>query len=168
VKNNSILARKDLTRAVVHVEQESLSIHMGEWRFLVPDAYSPQIVTAFGDWIFTFPRLEIDFLDVLEWTFSCIADSETPFYHLLETVENRNRWFMADWVDICYGQGLVPKEGECFGWKIHPIFGCKLESANIQLFDILVFQSILGQIFRQIRSKPEGFMITEVRLEGEA
>jgi hypothetical protein len=107
---------------------------------------------------------EIHFLDLLEGTLTCIAPSESEFNRLLEQAENRNRWFTTDWVSICYRQGLLPKAGECFGWKVHPVFGGAFDLSNLQLFYLSVYESVVGQLFRQLKRHPYVFTATEMRL----
>jgi len=70
---------------------------------------------------------------------------------------------MADWVGICRERGLFLSNGQCYGWKVAPVLGRKFEFENIQVFDLLVYECIMGQIHRQLQGLPEGYVITELR-----
>jgi len=157
--------RRDLENAVARLDHEDLVRFLGEWRWLVPNGYCPGMLTNFGDWILTSPTEDVYFLDALEGTLDRIAPSETALNQLLLDAENRNRWFMADWVGICHNRGLILKSGQCFGWKLHPVFGGKFKCENIQVFDILVYQCLVGQLLGQLRSKPSQFIVTGVHLQ---
>ena len=131
-----------------------------EWRWLVSTSFQAKYLTAFGDWIFSLAAGEIYFLDLLEGSLTLVAPSDTCFEKSLESVENRNRWFMTDWLKICHSRGLALGKGECFGWTVHPILGGKFDVDNIQVFDLTVYQCMLGQIFRQLKNKPVDFVIS--------
>jgi hypothetical protein len=137
---------------------------LAEWRWLVPEAYSPLWLNAFGDWAFVSRDGEVYFLDLLEGSFKSIAPSNQALSNQLRAEEKRNRWLMAEWVDICQEKGLTLSHGQCYGWKFAPVLGGKFEFENIQVFDIQVYECIMGQVHRQVQSLPEGYVITEFKL----
>ncbi|SRR6266487_2493946 len=137
---------------------------LAEWRWLVPETMKPLWLNTFGDWMLESPDGKIYFLDLLEGTFNCIAPSDQVVRERLEQEANRNRWLMADWFELCNERGLFLRTGQCYGWKIAPILGGKFEIQNIQVFDILVYESIMGQVQRQAKNFPEGFVITGFRI----
>jgi hypothetical protein len=57
---------------------------------------------------------------------------------------------MAGWQEIAYRHGLVPGVDECIGWKIPPFFGGPLETENLEIFNMRVYQCIMGQPHQQI------------------
>lgn len=152
---------KELTISLEGFDHHQL---LAEWRWLVPETMSPLWLNRFGDWALKSPDATVYFLDILEGTFNCIASSELALNSLLESEENRNKWLMADWAGICGTRALHLSSGECFGWKIAPILGGKFEFSNIQVFYITVYESIMGQLHRQLKSFPEGYVITEFKI----
>jgi hypothetical protein len=139
-------------------------VWLQEWRWLVPTTFSPLWLNAFGDWVFTSRDGSIHFLDLIEGTFTPVAPSMNALSELLKSIENRNRWLMADWVGICKERGLHLNQGQCYGWKLHPILGGKFEFENIQAFDLGVYESITGQIHRQVKHLPPGYTVTELKI----
>ena len=59
--------------------------------------------------------------------------------------------FMAGWQEIAHRHGLSPSKNQCLGWKVHPLLGGKFEVGNLQLFDMEVYQNLMGQLHRESR-----------------
>jgi hypothetical protein len=125
---------------------------LGEWSWLLPRSHLPLFVGAFGDSVFGAPDGSLWLLDLLEGDYSCIAANGSEYNRLKGDPANLNKWFSADWVTIAAGNGLVPDESQCLGWKVHPILGAEFSIANIGLFSTRIYHSVLGQLFRQIRT----------------
>lgn len=122
-----------------------------DWRWLVPDDHLPLMVGVFGDWIMGAPDDSLWSLELLEGSYSRIADNAEEFNRAKSNPDNLNLWFMAEWAEIAERHGLVPSGDQCLGWKVHPMLGGKFEADNIQLFSLRVYQSLMGQLFRQLR-----------------
>ncbi|MEO7690906.1 MAG: T6SS immunity protein Tdi1 domain-containing protein [Sphingomonas sp.] len=122
-----------------------------DWRWLVPSDDTALFLGAFGDWVCGAPDGSIWSLELLEGTYSRIAGSAEEYNLAKASPDNLNLWFMAEWVEIAERHGLVPGMEECLGWKLHPIFGGSFSVENIQVFSLVVYQSLMGQLFRQIR-----------------
>lgn len=60
----------------------------------------------------------------------------------------------AGWVIIAEGNGLVPGPDQCLGWKLHPLLGGTFDKANLKIFSMRVYQSLMGQMFRQLARQP--------------
>jgi hypothetical protein len=124
-----------------------------DWQWLVPADATPLMIGIFGDWIFGAPNGSLWHLDFLEGQFYQVAQDSTEFNAKKREEEYRNLWFRADWADIALGNGLTPNRDECLGWKIAPILGGVFAVENIQVFSLVVYQSITGQLFRQLNRK---------------
>ena len=123
---------------------------LAEWRWLVPSDHTPLLIGAFGDWVIGAPDGSHWSLDLLEGRYTRIAANSAEFNVAKLDEDNRNLWFTADWVVIANEHGLIPKADECLGWKVHPRFGGRFEHENIQVFSLRVYQSLMGQLHRQL------------------
>jgi hypothetical protein len=121
-----------------------------DWRWLVPADATPLMIGIFGDWIFGAPDGTHWHLDLLEGQFHQVARDSTEFNSKKREEKYRDEWFSASWADIALGNGLIPNRSECLGWKIAPILGGPFSIGNIQVFTLIVYQSIQGQLFRQL------------------
>lgn len=123
---------------------------LAEWRWLVPSDHTPLLLGAFGDWVMGAPDGSHWWLDLLEGGYGRIAASSAEFNAAKRIEENLNLWFTADWVVIAREHGLVPAADECLGWKVHPRLGGPFAHDNIQVFPLRIYQSLMGQLHRQL------------------
>ena len=136
------------TKALVH-----------EWRWLVPESDTPLFISIFGDWVFGQPNGSLWALSVLEGTYEQIAQNAAEYNTLNKSFEWLDATFIAGWQEIAARHGLEPTDGECLGWKVHPIIGGKFEAENLAIFSMTVYQSTMGQLHRQLRGstgRPSG------------
>ena len=131
-----------------HFDCETL---LEEWRWLVPRSETPLMIGAFGDWVFGAPDGGTCMLCLLEGNYERVAGSRAEFNRMKEREEFRNDRFHADWVAIAADRGLVPDPDECLGWKTAPILGGPFRPENPGIFPMRVYQSLQGQLHRQVR-----------------
>ena len=120
-----------------------------EWQWLVPSTDIPLFISAFGDWVFGSPNGSLWVLSVLDGSYTQVARNAREYNTLNKSSEWIEQTFGAGWLPIAARQGLVPEEHQCLGWRVHPLLGGKFESANLQVFSMLVYQSVMGQLHQQ-------------------
>jgi Domain of unknown function (DUF1851) len=123
---------------------------LDEWRWLVPTTDTPLFLSALGDWVFGHPDGSLWALSVLEGTYERIAANSAEYNKLKKSADWLESIFSAGWLAIAAGSGLEPEKDQCIGWKLHPLLGGKFEVANLQLFHMRVYQSLMGQLHRQL------------------
>jgi hypothetical protein len=121
-----------------------------DWMWLVPASDTPLFISIFGDWIFGRPDGSLWALTLLEGNYEQIAQNATEYNALKNSLEWLDATFIAGWQEIAARKGLEPARQECLGWKIHPMIGGKFEVENLAIFDMGVYQSIMGQLHRQM------------------
>jgi hypothetical protein len=140
---------------MIEVAQYDAPSLLAEWRWLVPRADTPLFVSVFGDWVFGSPDGSLWALSVLEGTYDRIAEDAAEYNRLKKSQEWLERTFIAGWQPIAAGHGLEPTKDQCLGWKIHPLIGGEFDVSNLQVFEMVVYQSLMGQLHRQIRAPSE-------------
>lgn len=123
---------------------------LSEWNWLVSPDYHAIMIGIFGDWIFGARDGSLWHLDLLEGQFHKVAEDFNEFNSRKRDVKYLDDWFSANWANIALDNGLVPKTGECLGWRVPPVLGGAFSLENIQVFSLAVYQSLTGQLFRQI------------------
>ncbi|PLK46950.1 T6SS immunity protein Tdi1 domain-containing protein [Uliginosibacterium sp. TH139] len=123
---------------------------LAEWKWLIPESDTPLFISAFGDWVFGKPNGSLWVLSLLEGTYEQVAKNSAEYNSLNKSEEWLNRIFIAEWLPIAIQNGLSPGHDECLGWKLHPLLGGKFEVSNLQVFSMLVYQSVVGQLLRQL------------------
>lgn len=124
---------------------------LADWKWLIPASDTPLFISAFGDWVFGKPNGSLWVLSLLEGTYEQVANNSNEYNLLNKSSEWLDQIFIAEWLPIAIENGLIPSHDQCLGWKLHPLLGGKFEVANRQVFDMLVYQSVMGQIHRQFR-----------------
>jgi hypothetical protein len=137
------------------------------WKWILPEEYTPLLLTAFGDWVFGAPDGSIHFLDTLEGQLRKISENVHEFNRLKETTEKKDEWFMEVWVIGMANRGILLKPGECFGFKVHPKIGGKIEFDNMKPFQVVPYEWILGQLHEQISKMMPGSTITGFKLNAK-
>lgn len=144
---------QDYQRDCVGLDADYL---LSDWRWLVPNDRRPILLTAFGDWFFERPDGKVEFLDTVGGVLSVVARTTREFSELKARPENQDDWFMHELAALAWDRGLCPDFTQCLGWKVPPVIGGPLEFENLEVTDLVVHQSILGQIHRQAKDLPEG------------
>lgn len=121
-----------------------------EWRWLVPTDHTPLLIGAFGDWVIGAPDGSHWLLDLLEGRYYRIAANSEEFNVAKLDEANLSLWFSADWVGVATQHGLIPDFDECLGWAIHPRLGGPFAPENIKIFPLRLYQSLMGQLHRQL------------------
>ena len=124
---------------------------LSEWRWLVPLTDTPLFISAFGDWVFGHSDGSLWVLSVLEGTYERVATNSAEYNALNKSTEWLEKTFIAGWLPIAAGHGLEPKAEECLGWQLHPLLGGKFEVGNLKIFSMAVYQSLMGQLHRQLQ-----------------
>jgi hypothetical protein len=130
---------------------------ISEWKWAVPSGLKVVATTKFGDSFLISEDNRVVFLDTLDGSLSDCGKGNLFSDGFVE--ENRER-FSADWVEICIQRGMLLEAGQCYGWKVHPIIGGKFAFENIKVFSLRVYESVTGQLVRQVTGKPQGYQVT--------
>ena len=121
-----------------------------EWQWLLPPNQSELFVTVLGDWVFGAPDGSLWCLSLLEGNYTQIAANSADYNRFKQSPDWMSATFSAEWQPIGEHHGLFPTNSECLGWRLHPRIGGKFSSANLQVFDMAVYQSLMGQLHRQL------------------
>jgi hypothetical protein len=138
---------------MIEASEYDVSPLLAEWRWLVPESATPLFISAFGDWVFGHPDGSLWALSVLEGSYGTVAQNAAEYNTLNKSTEWLEKTFIAGWQVIAAGNGMQPDKDQCLGWKLHPLLGGKFEVANLQLFSMLVYQSLMGQLHRQLQQR---------------
>ena len=138
----------------VDVGKYNVDRMLEEWRWLVTPDQTPLFVSVLADWVFGAPDGSLWALSTLEGDYRQVAVDAAEYNRQKRSVEWLEANFAAGWQPIAAGNGLLPNENECLGWKLHPVLGGAFEVSNQEVFDMELYQSIVGQIHRRLRQPP--------------
>lgn len=144
----------DLRPLMIEAARYDAAALLAEWSWRVPARDTPLFISAFGDWTFGNLDGSLWVLSVLEGSYVQVARDATEYNTLNKSAEWLEEVFIAGWLPIAAGHGLAPEKDQCLGWRLHPLLGGAFEAKNLQLFDMTVYQSLMGQLHRQLRQRP--------------
>lgn len=152
----------DLTIPLAGLDTDALLL---EWRWCVPEDFTPIQMTKFGDWFFVDSMQRVHMLDLIEGTLQEVALSIPAYNELKSLPEKQGEWFLDGFVFRCHEEGLLLSAAQCYGWRVHPMYGGKFDFENIQVFSLDVYQSLMGQIFRQFRNLKPGDSMPPLQID---
>jgi hypothetical protein len=126
------------------------------WRWLVGDSVRILMVTALGDLFLSDDLGSVHRLDAGWGTLKVIARSTEEFRKVLSEPGRAEEWFVPELVGDLITSGVRLGPGQCYGYKLPPVLGGKLEPSNLEPTQLPVHFGILGQIHEQTRGVPEG------------
>lgn len=131
--------------------QQELSELLPQWSWIIPKTATPLSITVFGDWLFGNPDGSLSVLSLLDGTYEFVASNGIEYNKLNKSPEWCDEIFLSSWYQIATDNGITPREGECIGWKVHPIIGGEFSSSNLQIFSMNIYQSLMSQLHSQIQ-----------------
>lgn len=150
----------ELRALMIDASEYETSRLLAEWHWLVPQFATPLFISAFGDWVFGHPDGELWKLSLLEGDYRQMATNAAEYNTLNKSAEWLENTFSAGWQVIAAGHGMQPDKDQCLGWKIPPVLGGKLEVANLEIFGMFLYQSLMGQLHRQLQAGETGGIVS--------
>ena len=143
---------------------ELLAQALADWQWMPQLAdKTPILASSFGD-LFLQSQDGLWFLDTVDGTLARVWDNRQVLETQLNTPEGQDRFLMAGLVIAAHDSGLLPGDREVLSFKVPPVLGGQLDTANIEVSDLVVALSLLGQIHQQIKDLPPGTSISEITI----
>jgi hypothetical protein len=162
---NNFMSHTEIADLALDVSRLDTADLLQHWQWCVPATMRPIQMTKFGDWFLIDTDGSVYFLDLIEGDLTQIASSLAEYNTKKDIPELRSEWFLDGFVFRCHREGPRLRDGECYGWRIHPMTGGKLEFQNIQVFSLSIYQSLMGQILRQWRQLKPGEPIPKIEIQ---
>lgn len=152
----------DLTVNFRHLDARAL---LEDWTWLIGEHRLPVLVTVAGD-AFVQDKHDgsVHFLDAIEGSLMRVADSGDEFNRLLGQQQFVIDFFAFHTVAPLLRAGKRPGPGEVFAYEIPPVLGGEQSPGKLELIDMAVHFSLLGQIFAQVRNLPPGSPAADIQL----
>ena len=132
---------------------------LADWAWLLPSDLTVWMVNRFGDLIFVPEDGTVQFLDISGGSVRQLAQSREDFFTQVDLGDNADNWLLISLTDKCVAAGLTLGPGQCYTFKIAPVFGGKYVLDNVEVCDSVVNYSLLAQIHKQIKDLPDGAQV---------
>ena len=143
-----------------HIDNDKL---LALWSGVVPANATLMAVSCFGDLFLTAHDGTILWLDTLEGELVTVAATESEWRRLLASPEAIERWFWPGFVESVQERGVTLEPAQCLAWRIHPLVGGPLESANLAPMNIVAYHSVVSSL----HNSPPGTKISHFTVDGE-
>ncbi|MBD9480065.1 T6SS immunity protein Tdi1 domain-containing protein [Pseudoxanthomonas sp. PXM02] len=149
----------NLSDYLIDQQGHDWSTILADWAWLLPTDLTVWMVNRFGDLIFVPEDGTVHFLDIGAGSVTQLAQSREDFSMLVDLWENADNWLLISLTDGCVAAGHMLGPGQCYTFKLAPVFGGQYALDNIAVGDLVVNYSLLAQIHRQIKDLPDGAQI---------
>jgi hypothetical protein len=139
---------------------------LSDWRWLTEDKYLPILLTSSGDaFLQNVEDESVHCLDTGEGKIEKIAATVPEFEQLLKDKEFVVRYLGVEMVGDLIQSGKKLQEGQIYSLQKPYILGGEYTLENIEVIDIEVHFSLLGQVHFKVKDLPEGTGIGSIKIE---
>jgi hypothetical protein len=144
------------------LDQESVDwpTVLAGWSWSLPPEFRLLMANRFCDLFLVPPDGTVHLLDVGAGSLTKVAESRDDFSNKFDEGETANNWLMIPLVDRLVAAGMELKPGECYGFKMPPVFGGKYSVENCAVLPIADLLGAYGSIHEQLRDVPDGAQVT--------
>jgi Domain of unknown function (DUF1851) len=153
----------DWSRLLIRTDRPDTLEMLGYWEWLIGRDMQPLVMTKFGDWFLADPQGHVHYLDLLEGACKQVADSVTEFEQLMAQRDQLMNWFVLPWCYRLHDEGLVPGDGQCFGFKVPPKLGAPVDLSNVEVANLKGYQFWMAEIAKI----PPGAVISHFTVNGK-
>ena len=151
----------DWSQLLIRTERPDTLAMLGCWEWLVGQDMPPLVMTKFGDWFLADPAGQVHWLDLLEGSCSLIAETVEQWQRLMIQKEQLDSWFMLPWCYQLHDEGLVPGDGQCYGFKVPHRLGAPVEMSNVEVANLMAYQVWMAEI-----AKAPGTTVSQITVNG--
>ena len=145
------LTYEELTNTVDNYTKEDL---IGDWRWLVSDAWEPVTVTKMGDLFLLDESGKVHFLDSATGQLSLAASSVDEFHQLAAQPDKQEPWFKASLVEKFRAAGIPSSHRQVYSLDQPAIKGGTYDPENIIASDAAVHLANQGQLLQELKNQP--------------
>ena len=138
---------------------------LADWNWLDLGGKVPMFTSWFGD-VFLSAEDGIWFLDTLEGTLTRHWPDALSLQRALNSVEGQDQFLMWGLAQAALAAGLSPSGVQVLSFKIMPAIGGAFDLDNIEVSDLVVSLSIMGQVHGQLKDLAPGTKITGFTVDG--
>lgn len=129
---------------------------LAEWHWLLPNEFRVWLLTRMGDLFITLPDGSIHMLDVGAGQLQQVAQNREEFCAKIDEPGVAQDWLMIPIVDQMVASGAVLGAGQCYSFRLLPVFGGTYSAENRMVFPIREHFGGWGSVQRQIKDLPHG------------
>tara|TARA_Y100000815_G_C13301557_1_gene484812 strand:+ start:413 stop:856 length:444 start_codon:yes stop_codon:yes gene_type:complete len=126
-------------------DQEEAESWLSNWDGILSGQLSPLFMTKFGDWFLRRPNGTTEMLDIIDGNLSVVAQTPEEFQQFMNDPAWQEEFLLSLVVYGFHEKGIIPRDGQCYGFAPHPALVGEIDNDTVMLMDIAVWQSICAQ-----------------------
>jgi hypothetical protein len=130
---------------IQNLQTEDCQKWLGYWSGWVRGRVLPVYMSKFGDWFLRHPDGTTSELSVLEGKYSQVATTPDEFISLVNSRDWQEEHLLSLQVFQLHERGVVPAQGQCYGFAPHPILSGRIDIEHALIMAICAWQSICAQ-----------------------
>jgi hypothetical protein len=151
----------DLTINPKNIATETL---LEDWHWILKELSKVVLITAMGDLFIQGESGRVYFIDVCGGQLQKVSDNGPQFEDLLHDVDFVTDRFYPNLISQYRAAKRVLTEGACYSHKVALVLGGLDDIENIEVTDVQVHVSIMGQIHSQVKDLPPSTKIDKVKI----
>ena len=151
-----------LTEITISFSKIDIKELYSDWNWLLNENINPIMMSTFGDLFFQKNDDTIYFLDIMEGNIKIITNNIQNFKIFMSNVENQKNYLLSELVETLKENGFHLKKDQCYSFIKPHVLGGSNDLSNIEISDLSVWISIIGQIHNQVKDLPKGTKIQGV------
>lgn len=155
----------DLTVNFEHLKRENI---LADWVWLIGRKKLPILITSVGDaFLQDVDDGTIHFLDTCSAGLLKVSENLEEFRNQIKDAQFLSDYFCPQPVGVLRDSGLTLSQGQLYSLMKPSVLGGEFAPENIEMTDIEVHFSVLGQIHQQVKDLPPGTEIGSFELKPE-
>lgn len=122
-----------------------------QWDWLLVDTFKPILMSTFGDLFFSKKDNRVYFLDTLTGSVELISNSINEFETFINNIKNQEKYLQSILVQLLREKNMVLDKAQCYYHKVPPILGGSYETSNIEIINLSIGLSMLGQMHKKLK-----------------
>jgi len=159
------ITMNDLTISPEGVDMANL---LDDWKWAMPEGMRPVLITAVGDVFAQGESGAVYFIDAVEGKVSSVAEDGSTFQELLSDKQFVTEYLFPARIVQFREVGMTLGPQQVYSHKKPLVLGGEDSADNVEVTDVSVHVSILGQIHRQVKDLPAGTSIENVKLNKDS
>jgi hypothetical protein len=153
---------KKVTWENLTIDVDIIDYHMAfaEWKSFLEGKFSPIMVTKFGDMFFQREDGKVYFLDTNDGGIEDIGLLYDAFGSFINRPEVIELYLYSNLVFDLINNDMELSGNQSYMFSIPLMLGGKECKDNVIVMDLVLGNSLKGQMFNQLKDKPEGYQIT--------
>ena len=152
----------DLT---INPERVNLDALLHDWTWAMPEPLHPVLLTALGDVFAQGKSRAVFFIDTIEGSITKVAEEGAAFQSMLDDTQFVNDHFFPSRIAELRDAEIFLYPQQVYSHQKPLVLGGVDDIDNIEVTDVAVHISILGQIHQQVKEFPNGAPITDIIIE---